>query len=172
MEGTIYCLVDARGAVHVKDGAESYSEVGAAGGLDENTCQMYRFDLINRRLMADRGTPAGDRAAHTFIDRYVGTPEQLVQFAVEGHLPKPVLMNLVTPEKRKAYADACAIIEKAYTDECAAKNDSCLESGCAIEGEICLQPLLLAGIEYQKSCALEWIKLFADPGNRIDAWKS
>ena len=175
MEGTIYCLVDASGTVHLKDGAESYSAIAAAGGLDENTCQMYRFDLINRRLLADRGTPAGNRAAHTYIDRYVGTPDKLVQYAAEGHLPKLVLMNLVAPEKRKGYVDACAVIEKTYTDECVAKNDPCLESGCALdvaEGEICLQPLLSAGIEYQKACAAEWIKLFANPGNRIDAWRS
>jgi hypothetical protein len=172
MEGTIYCLVDASGTVHVTDGAESYSEAAAAGGLDENACQTYRFDLINRRLLTDRGTPAGDRAAHTYVDRCVGTPERLVQFAAEGHLSKAVLMNLVPPDKRKAFVDACAVVEKTYTDDCAAKNDPCLESGCAVEDEICLQPLLRAGIEYQKSCAAEWIKLFADPRNRIDAWKN
>ena len=172
MNGTIYCLVDAGGTVHAKDDAEWYSEIAAADGLDEHTCQMYRFDLINRRLLTDRGLPGGDRAARTYLDRRVGTPDKLVQFAVEGHLPKPVLMSLVAPEKRKAYADACAIVEKKYTDECAAKNEPCLESGCAVKGEICLQPLLHAGIEYHKLCAGEWTGLFADPGNRIDAWRS
>jgi hypothetical protein len=81
-------------------------------------------------------------------------------------------MTLVTPDKRKAYLDACGVIEKAYTDECAAKNNPCLESGCAVEGEICLQPLLSVGIDYRKACAAEWIKLFASPRNRIDVWRN
>jgi hypothetical protein len=65
-------------------------------------------------------------------------------------------------------------IERRYTEACTAKNDPCLESGCSVEGEdeICLQPLLNAGIEYQKACAAEWIKLFRVPRNRIDAWKN
>lgn len=175
MEGMIYCLVDASGTVHVKDGAQSHSEVAADGGLDEHACQTYRFDLIDRRLLTDRGTPAADRAAHAYVDGYVGTPEKLVRFAVEGHLPKGVLMNLVTTDKRKAFLDACAVIEKRYTDDCAAKNDPCLESGCSIagvEGETCLQPLLRAGVEYPKACAAEWIKVFGDARNRIDAWKN
>ena len=62
--------------------------------------------------------------------------------------------------------------EKKYTDDCAAEHDPCLESGCAVEGEICLQPLLKAGIEYQKACAAEWIKMFENPRNRIEAWKT
>jgi hypothetical protein len=175
MDATIYCLMDASGTVHVKDGAGSYAEVAAAEGLDENSCQLYRFDLTTRRMAADRGSSAGDHLVHAYLDRYLGTPEKLVQFAAEGHLPKLVLMNLVVPEKRQAYVDACAAIEQAYTDACAANNEPCLEGGCALdaaEGEICLQPLLHAGLDYQKSCAAEWIKLFADAHNRIDTWRA
>ena len=50
-----------------------------------------------------------------------------------------------------------------------------LESGCSIDqaaGEICVQPLVNAGIEYYKACAGEWIKLFRRPRNRIAAWKN
>jgi hypothetical protein len=30
---------------------------------------------------------------------------------------------------------------------------------------------LRAGVEYHRACAAEWIKVFADPRNRIAAWK-
>ena len=172
MEATIFCLVDVGGRAHVKDGAESYADVAAACGLDDKTCQQYRFDLSDRRLLTDRGSPANDRVVRAYMDQHVGTPEQLMTFAAEGHLPKQVLLNLVTIGKRRAYLDACAVIEKKYTDDCAAKNDPCLESGCAVEGEICLQPLLRAGSEYHKACAAEWIKTFANPRNRIEVWRN
>ena len=74
---------------------------------------------------------------------------------------------MLTPEPRRQFLDACAAIEKNYTDQCAAAKDPCLESGCSAEGEICLQPLLRAGTEYHKACAAEWAKLFADHANRL-----
>ena len=92
-------------------------------------------------------------------DERVGTLEELMKNAEQGRLPKSVLVNLLDIQHRQAYLDACARIEKKYTED------------CAVEGEVCLQPLLRAGIEYHRACAAEWIKLFADPRNRIDAWK-
>jgi len=105
------------------------------------------------------------------VDQCVGTSEELLKFAEQGRLPKGVLVNLLDTEHRQEYLDACAVVEKKYTRDCA-KNDPCLESGCAVQDEICVQPLLRAGTEYHKKCAAEWIKLFADPRNRIDAWKN
>ena len=105
------------------------------------------------------------------VDRGIATPEELMTLADQGLLPKSVLANLLDIEHRQAFLDACAAIEKKYTEDCTATNDPCLESGCAVEGEICLQPLLRAGIEYHKACAAEWVKLFADPRHRIDVWK-
>jgi hypothetical protein len=110
--------------------------------------------------------------AQDYMNRFVGTPEKLVHFAEEGHLPKRVLLNLVTSDKRPAYLEACTAIERAYTKACTATNDPCLASGCAVEDGICLQPLLRAGVEYQQSCAAEWIKLFADSRNRIETWRN
>ena len=81
-----------------------------------------------------------------------------MKLAAQGHLPKSALAELLDIEHRHAYLDACAFIEKKYTEECAT-NDPCLESGCPVGGEICLQPLLRAGIEYHRACAAEWIKL-------------
>ena len=81
-------------------------------------------------------------------------------------------MNLLISEQRRAYLDACAVIEKTYTDACAAKKDPCLETGCAVEGETCLEPLLSAGPDYRKACAAEWIKLFKTPDNRIASWRN
>ena len=107
-----------------------------------------------------------------YVDHCVGTAEELMKLAEQGRLPKRVLVNQLDDEHRQAYLDACAVIEKKYTEDCTATNDPCLESGCAVEGEICLEPLLRAGIEYHKACAAAWITLFADPRNRIDAWKN
>jgi hypothetical protein len=106
------------------------------------------------------------------VDQCIETPEEFITVADQGLLPKSVLANLLDIGHRQAFLDACAAIEKKYTEDCTATNDPCLESGCAVEGEICLQPLLRAGIEYHRACAAEWIKLFADPRNRIDALKN
>ena len=104
-------------------------------------------------------------------DQCIGTLDTLMKVAEQGRLPKSVLVNLLDLGHRHAFLAACAVIEKRYTEDCTATNDPCLESGCAAEGEICLQPLLRAGIGYHRACAAEWIKLFADPRNRVDAWK-
>ena len=92
---------------------------------------------------------------------------QLVKYAEEGRLTKHALATMLTPEARRRFLEACAAIEKKYTDDCAAAKDPCLESGCSVEGEICLQPLLRAGTEYHKACAAEWAKLFARNENRL-----
>lgn len=167
---TIYCLVDADGKVYVKDGADPYSDVTAGFGLTEHECSIYRFDLTNRRLVPERTIVPGARAARSYVERRLGTPERLIAFAEEGHLSKQTLANLLTQTSRPAYIAACAAIEKRYTEACTAKNDPCLEEGCAVEGECCLQPLLNAGVEYYKACAAEWVGMFREPKNRIAAW--
>src|SRR4026208_354399 len=91
------------------------------------------------------------------VDQSIGTPEALMKVAEQGRLSKGVLVSLLDIGHRHAFLDACAAIEKKYTDECAS-NDPCLESGCAVQGEICLQPLLRAENEYHRACAAEWIK--------------
>ena len=106
------------------------------------------------------------------LSRDEWTSESLMKFAEEGHLSKGVLVNFLRAEKRKPFLDACARIEKKYTEECTAKNDPCLESGCSVEGEICLQPLLYAGVEYHKACAAEWIKMFRNTADRIETWRN
>ena len=170
MNDTIYCLVDNDGTVHIGDGAGSYSTVAAESGLAESQCAKYRFDLERRQLIRDRETAASLLTARSFVREHFGTPAKLMTFAEEGHLPKQVLAHLLSPEKRPAYDAACAAVEKRYTKACTDKDDPCLESGCSLEGEVCLQPLLEAGIEYHKACAAEWIKTFKDPKNRVDSW--
>ncbi len=174
MIDTIYCLVTADGTVYTKDGADSYTEVAAQYALDADACAQYRYDLTDRQLVVDRPSGSSAPAAHSFVDVRLGTPERLMKFAEEGHLPKRTLAALLTLDTRKRYLDVCATLEKGYTDACTAQADPCLESGCAVEGEdeICLQPLLRAGVEYQKACAAEWMKLFRTPTNRIDAWRN
>lgn len=77
-------------------------------------------------------------------------------------VPRQVLVDLLDARRRRLFLQACTRIEQAYTAECAATNDPCLESGCAIDqaaGEVCLQPLLRAGRDYDAACAAEWVKL-------------
>jgi hypothetical protein len=81
-------------------------------------------------------------------------------------VPRQVLVALLDAPTRRLFLDACARIEKAYTAECAGMNDPCLESGCAIDqaaGEVCLQPLVRAGRDYDAACAAEWVKLVEGP---------
>jgi hypothetical protein len=170
MDCNIYCLVDASGHIYVKDGAVSHAEVGARFGLDPQECDTYRFDLAARRLLVDRGRPASDRAAHAYWDEHVGSPEKLMAFAAEGHLTKQILGSLLGTNEALAYLDACTVIEKQYTAACAASDDLCMESGCAAEGEVCLEPLLRAGCEYHRACGEAWRILFEDPHHRTGAW--
>jgi hypothetical protein len=95
------------------------------------------------------------------------TPAQLMATAAEGLLTKAELAELLAVGHRQPFLDACAHIEKTYTEDCPAKNHGpCLEAGCSAEGEICLQPLLHAGSEYHKSCAVAWLPIFREPANR------
>ena len=94
------------------------------------------------------------------------TPDQLIALAAEGRFTKDELAAFLAIEKRPQFLDACARIERTYTEECAARGEPCLESGCSAEGEICLQPLLHAGSAYHKDCAGAWLPYFRDPKNR------
>jgi hypothetical protein len=99
------------------------------------------------------------------MDNVLDTPERLMRFAAEGRLTKHALARLLTEQPRRVFLDACAAIELKYTDDCSAK-EPCLESGCSMEGEACLQPLLRANTEFHKACATEWVALFATRENR------
>jgi hypothetical protein len=77
-------------------------------------------------------------------------------------VPVEELAALLDAPTRRVFLEACARIQKAYTAACAESNDPCLESGCAIDraaGEVCLQPILRAGLEYETACAAEWVRL-------------
>jgi hypothetical protein len=100
------------------------------------------------------------------------TTEQAMLYAAQGRLSKHALASLLTAEARRPFLAACAAIEMKYTEDCRAKNDPCLASGCSAEGERCLQPLLEAGTEYYKACGAAWAKLFADRVNRDSSWKT
>jgi hypothetical protein len=171
MEETIYCLVDPAGKVYASNDARSYGEVASAFDLDEAVCQRFRFELPTRRLIPDRGTTVAERAVRRHLERSVGSPEQLMRVAGDGGLTKRALASLLASDRRLAYAETCAAIEKTYTDECAPTSGACLESGCAADGEICLQPLLQHEAEYRRACGSAWLALFADPRNRIEAWR-
>jgi hypothetical protein len=112
-----------------------------------------------------------DKTMHRVLDRSFETPEELIAFAREGAVPKAILAEQLSPESRRPFLAACARIEKKYTEACTAKNDPCLESGCSLEGEICLDPLNRAGAEYLRACANEWLAYFQQPDKRADEWK-
>ena len=170
MDCDIYCLVDASGHVYVKDGAVSHAEIADHFGLDAQMCDSFRFDLPARRLLVDRGGPASDRAAHAYWEQHVGSPEKLMAFAEDGRLTKQVLGSLLGSDNGSAYLDRCTVIEKQYTADCAASDDLCMEAGCAVEGEVCLEPLLKAGREYRRACGAAWRIEFEDPQHRTPAW--
>src|SRR5687767_13342555 len=121
MDDSIYLLVDSAGTVHVTEGAESFEEVARNTGLSERNSQAYRFDLSTRRLEAGRATPGGAIAAQDYLNQRFGSPERLMAFAEEGHLRKEVLADLLSPESRHPYLEACARVERAYTDACIAR---------------------------------------------------
>ena len=100
------------------------------------------------------------------MDDTLETPERLMALAAEGRLTKHALATRLAAQPRQVFLEACAVIERKYTEDCAASKDLCLESGCSMAGEVCLQPLLKAGTEYHKACAAEWVKLFANRENR------
>jgi hypothetical protein len=99
------------------------------------------------------------------MDDTLNTPERLMALAAEGRITNHALATSLAVRPRQVFLDACAAIEKKYTDECAVK-DPCLEAGCSMAGETCLQPLLRAGTDYHKECAAEWAKLFVNHENR------
>jgi hypothetical protein len=105
------------------------------------------------------------------MDTKAHAPEQLMALAAEGRFTKDELAGFLAIENRRGFLDACAHIEKKFTEDCAAKNEPCLESGCSAEGEICLQPLLHAGSTYYKACAAAWLPIFREPKNRGDGLK-
>jgi hypothetical protein len=102
---------------------------------------------------------------------YLGSPERLMRFAKAGHLSKFTLASLLEPDSRHRFLEACAALEKRFTEECA-QGESCLEDGCAMDGDVCLQAVLKGGSTFRKACAAEWIRMFKSAGNRIEAWRS
>ena len=111
MTDMIYCLVDPSGEVYARDGAESYAEVAEAYGLVEENCQRYRYDLLGRRLLEDRGTPFGGVAARAYFAQRLGTAARFMRFVADGHVPHQVLIKVLDAQIRRPYLDTCASIE-------------------------------------------------------------
>jgi hypothetical protein len=101
----------------------------------------------------------------------VVSPDQVVGLARQGGLGKEALARYLTIDARRRFLSACAAIEKQYTEACTATGDPCLAGGCAVDGEICLQPLGAAGADYDKACGEAFATLFADARNRSEVWE-
>ena len=175
MTDIIYCLVDSKGEVYTRDGAQSYADVAEMHGLDERACGEYRYDLVCRRMFEDRGSPAESAAAGAFFAPRLGTPTRVMRYAADGHVRHDVLVKLLDASMQRPYLETCAAIERTYTTDCAGSSEPCLESGCSIDhdaGEICLQPLLRAGEDYEKACTAAWVRLFESPENRTEVWRA
>jgi hypothetical protein len=99
------------------------------------------------------------------------TSAELIESAEHGLCSKAELAELLAPDARHAFLDACAKIERRFRDECAGHGDLCLESGCAMEGEACLDALLKAGPAYPIAYGRAWTAIFSDPRNRAEGWK-
>jgi hypothetical protein len=84
---------------------------------------------------------------------------ELVDLAAETLLDKEMLAQLLPSESRAMFLSRCAQVERDFTRACAA-HGGCLESGCALEGESCLNALLNAAAEYNKECGRLWLPLF------------
>ena len=105
------------------------------------------------------------------LNPQVVTSVDLMKLAEEGRLSKHAMASFLNPDQRPQYLAACAGIEKHYTEACTAKHDPCLASGCSLEGEVCLNPVLEAGTEYHKACGQAWVTFFRDPEHRADPWR-
>lgn len=85
---------------------------------------------------------------------------QQMQGAADGLLAKDELAEMLPPGLRADFLSRCADIEREITRACAAHGDFCLASGCALEGESCLNAILKAGPEFNKACSALWVPLF------------
>jgi len=79
---------------------------------------------------------------------------------LDSGLDKDTLAQLLPSETRTAFLAGCAQVERDLTRACAGHGDVCLASGCALEGESCLNALLNAAPEYNKACGRLWLPLF------------
>ena len=70
---------------------------------------------------------------------------QLMHFAEQGLLDKFEMAHLLPPATEVDFLRACEDVEKALTRACTDHGDHCLASGCAMEGESCLNAILNAG---------------------------
>ncbi len=102
----------------------------------------------------------------TDVQTMVASPDSVIEAARAGQVHKLELAERLNPVARAVFLGYCASIERRYTEACTAKNDPCLEGGCALEGEVCLQPLERAGVEYDRACGHAFIELYLDPRNR------
>lgn len=156
------CFVSKEGTIHLQDENGEFLE--------------YRFDLETRTMTIEpwetERSLLCDAVARNYFDTQVGTPERLMNLAQNNGLSKLELAALLVPEKKRVYLDTCAKFKKALTEACTAKNDPCLEEGCALEGETCLNAVLKAGEIYTTAYVSMWLHLFADPENRILNWRS
>jgi hypothetical protein len=98
----------------------------------------------------------------------INSSEVLIRRAQDGLLSKADMADFLAPDPRWSFLEKCAQVEREFTKSCAAEGDYCLESGCALQGEACLNALLKAGPEYHKACARLWLPIFGDPQNRIE----
>jgi hypothetical protein len=110
---------------------------------------------------------SGAEGRMTDVQAAVASANYVIEAARAGRMHKLELAEFLNPAARTTFLNYCAAIERRYTEACTAKHDPCLEGGCALEGEICLQPLERASEEYDRACGNAFVELYLDPLNRV-----
>jgi hypothetical protein len=118
------------------------------------------------------GTVVAPASGRTRLDlegsmHTINSPEQLMRLAEQGALSKFELAELLEPDSRHVFLEACRQIERGITDDCIARGEFCLQSGCPLdEGEVCLDAILETEPRYHQACATAWLPIYKDPRNR------
>lgn len=168
------CLVDAKGRVYPKINA--YPNLNTLMGVGEFTCSEFVFDILSRQIRTERISDftkfdIQQEAAKAFFDRCFGSVGKLIIFAEQGRLSEAVLASLLITAKREEFLKSCTDVAKKFTERCPTISGPCLEDGCALSGEVCLNALLASSDEYFRECASAWKSLFVLPENRIANWR-
>ncbi len=90
-----------------------------------------------------------------------------MHFAEQGILAKAEMAELLRSARQGAtFLARAAEVEKGFHACVRCARRLCLASGCALEGESCLNAILNAGPEYNKACGRQWVALYSNPANR------
>lgn len=112
-----------------------------------------------------------ERSDSKVFSRKSMTPDDLIKMLAFSHSSKTALAATLKIEMRMPFLRECAKIERSYTERCASMGKPCLQDGCPMDDETCLEALLNAEPDYSQRVYRAWLNIFKDPNNRTDEWK-